>query len=78
MTILGVDDFVQSLQSLIETDNIVQNFFVNLVSVLQLAKIDTLCRTNNFDFGRIYALVCQSLFELSNVATYESLHRQRI
>lgn len=61
MTILCIDDFVQSLQGLVEANDIVQDFFVNLVSVLQLAEVDTLRCTNDLDFGGICVLICQSL-----------------
>lgn len=61
MTILGVDDFIESLQGFVKTDDIMQNLFVDLVSVFQLAKVDTLRRTNDLDFSGICASICQSL-----------------
>ena len=79
MTIFGVDDFVQSLQSFVETYDIVQDFFVDLMGVLQLAQVDALRRANDLDFGGVCTSTCQSLCdEQPNDITYESLHRRRI
>lgn len=51
MAVLRIDDLVQTGQRFIEADDVVEDLFINLVRVFELAEINTLCRTYNLDFG---------------------------
>ena len=53
MTVLGVDDIVKPMHSLVEIDDVVEYLFVDPVSVDELAKIDALCCTNNLDLSLV-------------------------
>lgn len=51
MTVLCVDDLVETHEGLVETDDIVDDFLVDFVRVFELAEIDTLGGAYDLDFG---------------------------
>ena len=51
MTVLCVDDLVETHEGLVETDDIVDDFLVDFVRVLELGEINALGGTYDLDFG---------------------------
>ena len=49
--------FVETSHCLFDAYGIVDYFFVYLMSIAKLPKIDALCRADYFDFGRMCGLV---------------------
>ena len=53
MAIAGIDDLVETPQSLVQADNVMKNLFVDFVRVLQFPEIDTLSSADNLDLGSV-------------------------
>jgi hypothetical protein len=58
VAIFGVDDLVKPLKCFVQADYVMQDLFVDLVGVFELAEVDALGGANNLDFSCVCAVAC--------------------
>lgn len=59
MTVFCVDDGVEAGKSFVETDDIMQDFLVDLMSIFELTQVDALGSADNLDFGGMGKVVVE-------------------